>query len=116
MSAVAAQFGPRFRVLGDREAYVVYGMDPQEEQLRAGGVPGGEGWGEGGPHSYGLIGTPGTTRAVTTLPGSYQDFYTAVGRTLRFGMPPPVAFEDAITGLQIIETAVQAAALTAPKG
>ncbi|RAY11848.1 oxidoreductase [Actinomadura craniellae] len=116
MSAVAAQFGPRFRVLGDHSAYMVYGMDPQEDALRAGGTPLDEGWGEGGPQSYGLLGTPGSTRAVTTLPGAYQEFYAAVARTIGRGEPPPVALEDAITGLQVIETALQAARLTAPAG
>src|SRR5262249_50097795 len=33
---VAAQVGPRYRVYGDRGAYVKFGVDPQEEQLRAG--------------------------------------------------------------------------------
>jgi scyllo-inositol 2-dehydrogenase (NADP+) len=36
MSAVAAQTGPRFRVLGSRAAYVKYGLDVQEELLRTG--------------------------------------------------------------------------------
>ena len=34
MSAVAAQPGPRFRVLGSRAAYVKYGLDVQEESIR----------------------------------------------------------------------------------
>ena len=41
MSAVAAQPGPRFRVLGSRAAYVKYGLDVQEESMRAGRKPDG---------------------------------------------------------------------------
>ncbi|WP_182874364.1 Gfo/Idh/MocA family oxidoreductase [Microbispora sp. H10670] len=40
MSAVAGLPGPRLRVLGSRAAYVKWGLDPQEERLRAGERPG----------------------------------------------------------------------------
>jgi len=39
MSATAAQVGPRFRVLGYRAAFVKYGLDPQEAELRTGARP-----------------------------------------------------------------------------
>ena len=48
-SAVAAQPGPRFRVLGSRSGYVKWGMDPQEDALRAGRSPTEPGWGAEGP-------------------------------------------------------------------
>ena len=36
MNALAAQFGPRMRVLGDRAGYPKYGLDVQEAALNAG--------------------------------------------------------------------------------
>ncbi|GGP83499.1 Gfo/Idh/MocA family protein [Saccharothrix coeruleofusca] len=97
-SALANDLGPRFRVLGDRAAFVSHGMDPQEDALKAGATPGGPGWGEAAsPASLG--GTP-----VPLDPGAYQDFYAAVaqGRS-----PVPVA--DAVTGLEVLEAAFESA-------
>ncbi len=105
MSAVAADLGPRFRVLGGAAAYTVHGMDPQEEALRAGGTPADPGWGQVPPSRYGRLGTPDSTRPEPTIPGAYQEFYAAVARSLRGEEPPPVALADAITGLEIIEAA-----------
>ena len=44
-SVLAAAPGPRFRVLGDRAAYVKDGLDAQEEHLRAGRSPSDPDWG-----------------------------------------------------------------------
>ena len=44
MSALEAQPGPRFRVLGDQGAYVKFGMDVQEERLRNGDNPSAPDW------------------------------------------------------------------------
>lgn len=101
MSAIAADLGPRFRVLGHDAAYVKHGMDPQEERLRAGEAPGGPGWGEEPEPAWGtLAGRPHRTR-----PGAYQDFYAAVAAGA-----VPVPPQDAVTGLEVIEAARQSAA------
>jgi predicted dehydrogenase len=103
MSAVAAQSGPRFRVLGKRAAFTKYGLDVQEEALRAGIAPGGQGWGQEPPELRGQLGTEGNLRRVRTEPGSYGAFYEAVAAMLRDGAPPPVDPEDAVTVLEILE-------------
>jgi predicted dehydrogenase len=114
MSATAAQLGPRFRVLGSEAAYTVSGMDGQEKALRAGRTPKDPGWGQAPPEAYGRLGTPAADRPEPTDPGAYQDFYTEVARALRGGAPPPVSLDDAITGLEIIESAMGQAAEPAP--
>lgn len=106
MSAIAADLGPRFRVLGDRAGYVVHGLDVQEEQLRAGLTPLDAEYGVTPPEAYGALGTPDGTRPVPTEPGRYQDFYPAVAAALRGEGPPPVTLDDAVTGLEVIETAL----------
>lgn len=108
-SATAAQLGPRFRVLGDRAAYTVHGLDGQEDALRAGRTPVDRGWGLAASDAYGTLGTPGSATPHPTLPGSYQDFYAAVARTLTDAAPPPVTLTDAITGLEVIEAATTSA-------
>lgn len=101
MSALAADLGPRFRVLGHDGAYVKYGMDPQEERLKAGDTPATPGWGEDPEPNWGkLNGHPHKTE-----PGAYQHFYAEVATGT-----PPVSPQDAVTGLEVIEAAKQSAA------
>ena len=64
MSAVAGQRGPRFRVLGNRAAFVKHGLDVQEEALRAGRRPDEPGWGEEPRESWGRLGVEGDLREV----------------------------------------------------
>ncbi|MEV4493878.1 Gfo/Idh/MocA family oxidoreductase [Micromonospora coxensis] len=110
MSAVAAQLGPRMRILGDRAAYTTYGLDVQEEALRAGGRPGTPGWGEVPPERHGLLGVDGDLRPVPTEPGRYQDFYAQLATALRGGGPLPVDPADAVATVALIELAHRSAA------
>jgi predicted dehydrogenase len=105
MSAVAAEEGPRFRVLGDRSAYVKHGLDVQEEALRAGRSPSEPGWGEEPRERWGRLGVGDDVREVPTEPGSYGAFYESVVASLRDGAPPPVDPADAIEVLEILEAA-----------
>ncbi|GLZ29944.1 oxidoreductase [Lentzea sp. NBRC 105346] len=101
MGALVADLGPRFRVLGDQAAYVKYGMDPQEELLKAGVTPGGPGWGAEQKDAWGTLGG----EPIETEPGAYQDFYAAIAAG-----EAPVPPQDAVTGLEVIEAARQSAA------
>jgi predicted dehydrogenase len=105
MNAVAAQLGPRMRVLGRHAAYTKYGLDPQEEALRAGGRPGTPGWGEEPRECWGLVGAGDDLRPVKTEPGAYERFYEGVVAALQEGAPPPVDPRDSIAVLEIIEAA-----------
>lgn len=110
MGVVAAQAGPRLRVLGDRAAYVKSGLDVQEDALRAGGRPGQDGWGEETPDRWGLVGADGALRAVQTERGRYEDFYAGVAAALRDGSPMPVDPADSVEVLDLIEAAQRSAA------
>lgn len=105
MSKVAAQLGPRFRVLGERAAFVKHGLDGQEPAMSAGAVPGAPGWGEEPEAHWGRLGEGAAAQAVRTEPGSYLRFYEAVAEALRSGGPPPVSPDDAIAALDVIEAA-----------
>ncbi|WP_227982690.1 Gfo/Idh/MocA family protein [Nocardia spumae] len=106
MSAVAAQLGPRLRVLGSERAYVCYGLDPQEAALRAGRRPGdGQPWGRVDPEQWGLLGTDGELAPAPSAPGAYPDFYAGVAAALLDGAAPPVDPADAVATLRIIERA-----------
>jgi predicted dehydrogenase len=109
-SAVASDLGPRLRVLGDRASYLKYGLDVQEDALRAGGRPDrDEAWGAEAESAWGLVGTPGDASPVASEPGAYQRFYAGVAASLRDGAPLPVDPRDSIDGLRIIGAAQRSA-------
>ena len=108
VSATAAQLGPRFRVLGDHAAYTVYGLDPQEDALSAGRRPG-PGWGTPPESDWGLLGTTDTAKPYPSLPGDYPAFYAAVAHALREGTAPPVAPDEVIAALSVLEAARRSA-------
>jgi predicted dehydrogenase len=105
MSSVAAQSAPRLRVLGDRAAYVKYGMDVQEEALRQGLRPRAPGWGEEPEEHWGLLGAGDRVERIRTDPGAYERFYEGVAAAIRDGSPPPVDPEDAVSALELLDAA-----------
>ncbi|GAA0906883.1 Gfo/Idh/MocA family oxidoreductase [Streptomyces thermoalcalitolerans] len=114
VSATAAQLGPRFRVLGSQAGYVKYGLDPQEDALREGKLPGPEGWGTEDEALWGRIGSgespvTGGGRPVPTLPGDYPAYYAAVAAALREGAPNPVTALEAAAALDVLEAARRSA-------
>jgi scyllo-inositol 2-dehydrogenase (NADP+) len=110
-SSVTARSGPRFRVLGSAGGYVIEGMDPQEEALLAGAVPGSAGWGTSPESRWGTIGAGDDVAPVPTEPGNYGRFYEGIVAALRNGAPPPVAPADALLTLEVIDAARRSAAL-----
>lgn len=110
MSAVAAQTGPRFRLLGSRAAYVKWGMDPQEAKLRDGQSPDAPGFGDDPEGHWGTLGAGEESRPVPTERGAYRRFYEGVVDALRGVAPPPVDPHDAIATLAVIEAARRSSA------
>jgi predicted dehydrogenase len=106
----AAEIGPRYRVYGDRGAYVKFGVDPQEEMLKAGLRPGDAGWAEDSRDRWGTLGDGERSSPVPTERGAYERFYEGVVATLRGAAAPPVRARDAILGLEIVEAAYRSAA------
>jgi predicted dehydrogenase len=105
LSRYAGQNAPRFRVLGSEAAYTVYGLDPQEPALMAGGAPTDAGFGEAPEKDWGLIGLPGALTPVPTERGEYAAFYAAVASAIRTGSELPVRPRDALATLEILEKA-----------
>src|SRR4051794_17993095 len=108
-SHMAADRGPRLRVLGSHAAYVKHGFDVQAAQLAAGGRPGEPGFGEERRDAWGALRSGEESRPVPTERGDYRGFYAGVAATVRDGAAPPVALDDAIHGLRIIEAAFESA-------
>jgi predicted dehydrogenase len=115
-SAVASQLGPRFRVLGSKQGYVVWGMDLQEDALKNGELPGrpAVGWGAVPESRWGTVGAGDRVEPVPTVPGDYRPFYEGMVASLRRGVPPPVTAHDAIVTVEVIEAARRSAAIGGP--
>ena len=105
MSVVAAQLGPRFRLLGSRAAYVKYGLDAQEAALRANPRLDSTGFGEDPRDAWGKLGQGDDVRPIPTETGAYQRFYEGVVAALRGDGPPPVDPSDSVAALEVIEAA-----------
>ncbi len=109
MSAVTAALGPRFRVLGSRAAFVKYGVDAQEEQLRSGLVPGHPAYGLEPESRWGHVVAGDERRLVPTLRGEYTAFYEQLVGALRGAGPVPVDPRDAVRVLEVLEAARKSA-------
>ena len=108
---LAAQAGPRFRVLGTSAAYVKWGLDVQEAALREGADPRDPGFGDEPQEAWGTLGADDDPpRPVETEPGRYVEFYEGVERAIRENSAPPVPLEAGIATLEVIEAARRSAA------
>ncbi|OIQ84726.1 putative oxidoreductase YdgJ [mine drainage metagenome] len=106
MSAVAADQGHRFRVLGSAGAYTSDGLDPQEAALVAGRVPGdGRPWGLAEPPRSGRLTRGETVEEVPVRAGDYPAFYAAVERAVRTGGEMPVGVAAAADVLDVLAAA-----------
>jgi predicted dehydrogenase len=101
--------GPKFIVHGTKGSFVKWGADPQEEALKAGVIPGGQGWGAEKEQDYGLLNTVDhgveSRRRVPSLHGNYLQFYDGVYEAVRNGHQPPVDPSGAGEVIRIIEAA-----------
>jgi predicted dehydrogenase len=109
MSSLAAQFGPRFRVLGDRAGFTKFGLDVQEAALRSLQVPNGADWGVDLRESWGSLGAGGDEAPVETERGAYPEFYRQTAAAVRASGPVPVDPADAVAVLGIIDAARRSA-------
>jgi scyllo-inositol 2-dehydrogenase (NADP+) len=101
--------GPRFILHGTQGSFLKWGIDPQEEKLKLGEIPGRKHWGEEPEDQWGTIHTEsnGSVRKekYPTLPGNYLAFYDGIYRAVREDAPLPVVPSDALDVVRMIEAA-----------
>ncbi|MDO4263321.1 MAG: oxidoreductase [Deinococcus sp.] len=102
-SMLTAWMAPRFVVHGTAGSFVIEGLDPQENALKAGETPGKIGWGLGAPDGHLLLADG--ERWVTRLPGDYPAFYRALAAAIREGTPPPVTPQQALDTMRVLAAA-----------
>ena len=100
--------GPRFQVHGEKGSYIKYGMDPQEDQLRAFIGPNSEGWGQEPEADWGtFVDAQEQATQLKTETGGYEAFYQQVAKAIHTGAPLPVTAQQALDVIRIIEAAYQ---------
>ena len=106
-SYLVRESGPRYILHGTLGSFIKYGLDPQEEALKQGHVPGEPGWGKESQEWWGVLNTEvnGMQRKVIveTKPGNYAAFYNDVYDCIVHHTHPPVNPEDALNVIRIIE-------------
>ena len=97
----------RFSVHGDRASVVKQKPDIQEDQLRAGMLPGAPDWGVDPDDAAIYEGATGDTRALKTARGDQRGYYVAVREALHGKAPNPVPPEQGATVMAIIVAALR---------
>jgi predicted dehydrogenase len=98
----------RFSVHGDRASLVKQNPDIQEDQLRAGVLPGSPDWGVDPDDAVLYEGATGAARPVRAARGDQRGYYVALRKALQGGAPNPVPPEQGATVMVIIEAALRA--------
>lgn len=99
---------PRFRAHGTQGSFVKYGLDPQEDRLKAGEVPTPQ-WGiDSQPGILTLREGEGENAPLTrseypTLPGDYLAYYQGIAAAIRDKAPLPVSVDDALRSMALLE-------------
>lgn len=104
--------GPRYTLLGDKGSFIKYGLDVQEEILKAGGAPRYfDDWGEEPEAIWGTINTEinglKIQGKVESEKGDYREFYQNLYQAIINGADLLIKPEQASDIIRIIELAIQ---------
>lgn len=98
---------PRFKVQGDKATYIKFGLDPQEERLRAGILPIESNWAGETVQQFGTLYLPNESKVIATQLGGYQHLFSNIADAINNNAPLQVNAEQALMGIEIIESALQ---------
>lgn len=110
-SYLVREQGPRYILHGNLGSFIKYGLDPQEDALKAGTAPGSKGWGVEPESQWGKINT--TTKGLDVIgtvaseAGNYLLFYDNVYEAIREQKPLKVTPEEARDVIKVIEGAME---------
>jgi predicted dehydrogenase len=100
---------PRFAVHGTKGSWLKYGLDTQEDGLRADVTPGAPGWGEDPSPGRLMDGATGAVRTTVAPPGDYRRYYSGLRDALEGRGPNPVTPAQALAVMSVMEAASLAA-------
>ncbi|PZU54797.1 MAG: oxidoreductase [Brevundimonas sp.] len=99
----------RFSVQGDRAAWIKSGLDVQEDQLKAHGRAGGDGWGLDPRPGTLVDGLTGARTPTDDASGDYRRYYDQIALALRGRAPNPVPPAQAIAVMEVLEAGLLSA-------
>ena len=106
-SYLVASPGPHFALHGTAGSFIKYGMDPQEEALKEGGLPNEEGWGVEDDNLSGTLHTRidglQISGRVTSVPGNYLGFYDNISSVLQQKGTLAVTADQVTRVMQVME-------------
>lgn len=109
-SSLMPAHGPRIALYGERASFRHFGLDSQEDDLKAGLRPDGESWGRMREARAELLSHDGEVTVFDTLCGRYQDYYAGIVRAVRTGAEPPVTATQALDVMRVLEAAMRSSA------
>lgn len=108
-NCLSAQPRPRYRVRGSKGDFVKWGLDPQEERLRANGSRVTNDLGMEAEAAWGVLATDADgemhQRSVPTIAGDYRMYYAGVRDALLGKAAPPVTALEAWRVARVLEMA-----------
>lgn len=103
--------GPRYSIFGEYGTFHKWGIDNQEEDLKAGKLPVGDNWGTEPEKVWGTLVYEKNglefSGKVQTIAGNYNAFYKNVSEALRKGADLAVKPEETIEVLKILEACLK---------
>lgn len=107
-SHLVAKAYPQFILHGTKGSFIKYGIDQQENDLKAGIMPDAPGFGLDSPNQYGVVTYQNANgdwieKQIPTPKGDYGKVYDAVYETIVNGKPKLVSDEEVITNIEILE-------------
>lgn len=114
-SKIVREIGPRYRIHGTKGSFVKYGLDPQEDALKAGLTPSSHNWGVESREHWGTLNTQVEglhfVGEVETLPGNYAKFYQNIYDAIAHEKELVVKPQEARNAIRIIELVKESSAL-----
>lgn len=105
LSGMTTMSKPRFLVKGDAGTLSKYGLDPQEDAMKAGNIDGAV----ESPDNYALLKTPKGEERLPTRPGRWRTYYENIADVLINGTEPLVKQDEMRRAIDVIDAARQSA-------
>ncbi len=110
-SYLVREEGPRYIAHGTEGSFLKWGIDPQEDDLKAGKLPGGPKWGMEKKKLWGKLNTTisglHVTGRIETIPGDYLAYYENIHDAIRNSTELAVKPEQSLDVIRIIEAAIE---------
>ncbi|MBV9467920.1 MAG: Gfo/Idh/MocA family oxidoreductase [Abitibacteriaceae bacterium] len=103
LSSLSAISKPRFYARGTKATFIKYGLDPQEDAMKAGNIDAAR----EDPRNYARINDNREEKIVPTLPGRWRNYYENIADVLTNGADLWVKPEEVRRGIAILDAAMR---------